>query len=99
MTTVIETDEAGRLELPLELMSAIKPQTKYVVEAKGDGLETMAHRSGAGKPVLAQRRVGCRCYLGDAPLMLTVDANVFISAASEEQMRFMWLWHRSLARL
>jgi len=38
MTRVIEADEAGRLVLPEEVLREIKPHTKYVVEAKGDGL-------------------------------------------------------------
>ena len=38
MTRMIETDEAGRLVLPEELLGEIKPHTKYIVEANNDGL-------------------------------------------------------------
>ncbi len=38
MTQVIETDEAGRLVLPPELLGAAKPHTKYTVEATGQRL-------------------------------------------------------------
>ena len=35
MTRVIETDEAGRLVLPPELLGETKPHTRYTVEAAG----------------------------------------------------------------
>jgi hypothetical protein len=34
MTQVLETDEAGRLVLPAELLGGIKPHTRYVVEPR-----------------------------------------------------------------
>jgi len=38
MTQVIETDELGQLVLSSEVLQQIKPHTKYMVEAKAEGL-------------------------------------------------------------
>jgi len=38
MTQVIETDEAGRLVLPPELLGEAKPHARYAVETTGTGL-------------------------------------------------------------
>ncbi len=35
MTQVIETDEAGRLMLPPELLGEVKPHSRYTVEVEG----------------------------------------------------------------
>ena len=54
MTKVIETDEAGRLVLPPELLGAAKPHQRFVIEAAGKGLlveqeETRARRQEANE--------------------------------------------------
>ncbi len=38
MTQVIETDEAGRLMLPPELLGEVKPHSRYTVETAGTKL-------------------------------------------------------------
>ncbi len=38
MTQIIETDEAGRLVLPPELLGEIKPHSRYTVETVGTKL-------------------------------------------------------------
>jgi DNA-binding transcriptional regulator/RsmH inhibitor MraZ len=52
MTRVIETDEAGRLTLPPELLGEAKPHSRYTVETAGTKLileseEALLQRQGA----------------------------------------------------
>lgn len=58
MTRVIEADETGRLALPDEVLQEIRPHTKYIVEARGDGLviypQTPILTDKPAKPTLEQ---------------------------------------------
>jgi len=51
MTQIVETDEAGRLVLPAEMLGEVKPHARYTVEVMGARLvvesEEMASVSGA----------------------------------------------------
>lgn len=47
MSEIVEIDERGAIQLPSELLAAVKPRTRYVVEVQG---ETLVLRSVTALP-------------------------------------------------